>query len=90
MGIHIKHNGEVQLGTGGGNSNSDGVSVHIPADIGTATLTVGWVDSADVFNPYVDGVMLAGEAAKFSTGAGVPVALSVKSFSTAFVVEVGT
>ena len=87
MRVQITENGITVLK--GSKTTTDAASIHVPAAIGAATVSVGWVDSAGTFNAYVDGVLAAGESAKFSTGASVPLAINIASFSTVFDIEVG-
>lgn len=83
MKAHITSNGEHQL-TPEGYTLESFTTVHVPADIGTATVAVGWKDSAGTVNDYADGALTAGSSAVFNTGAGIDLQVTIASYSTAF------
>lgn len=60
------------------------VSIYIPASIGAASIVIGWLDKTNTFNPYVNGVLVAGAAQRFLSGSGVRIRARVTGFTTAF------
>ena len=70
-------------------SSSLECSVHVPADIGGASVSVGWIDLDGTFNAYVDGVLLAGESSRFAVGAGIQMAATITGYTTDFIILVG-
>jgi len=86
----IDGNGDFTLiATSNGRTPSPESKVHIPAAIGGAVITIGWIDSTDTFNAYIDGAMLAGESQVFSSGSGIKLAAQITGWTVSFIIEVG-
>ena len=62
------------------------VGIYIPAAIGTATITIGWVDPAGTTVPYADGTMIAGESKVFMCNSGIEMVATIASHSTDFII----
>lgn len=65
-------------------TQSSEVSVHAPADIGGATIDIGWLDAEEAFNAYDDGALLVGESKRYRCGEGVRMVAQIAGYSTAF------
>ncbi len=81
----ITGNGDFPLSLGL-TSNSKEVSVYADSSLGGATLTIGWLNSAKVFNPYLNGLLLDGESIRVRCGSGVEVVANVTGYTAGFTV----
>lgn len=64
------------------------VSIHAPAVIGGATISIGWLDDTGTFVPYLNGALLAGESSKFNCGVGTNVVASIAGYTADFKIGV--
>jgi len=80
----VTANGVVSLTIGGKITQSKEVTVYAPADIGTATISIGWKDSTGTVNDYVDGALAVGGSKRVRCGEGVELVASILTYSTAF------
>lgn len=83
--VPVAANGDVQLPPNV-TTRKDEVAIYIPAAIGTATVTIGWVDFAGTTNAYDNGVMTAGQAEVFMCNQGVQMVATIASYSTPFII----
>jgi len=65
-------------------TRQDEVSIYVPAAIGGAVITIGWVDEDVTFNPYDSGAMLAGKSLRVACGQGVRLSASITGFTVPF------
>ena len=83
--VTVTANGDVALPPDT-STRSNEVGIYIPAVIGTATITIGWVDPAGTTVAYADGVMVAGEAKAFACNKGIEMVATIASYSADFVI----
>lgn len=81
----ITANGEFELAVNDDNkTHSTKVTVYGPADMGTATVTLGYKDNSGTFTTYINGVLAANDQLLVNSGWGVPLFATITTFSTAF------
>jgi len=80
----ITTNGAAPITTNGKATLTPEVTVYVPADIGTATIALSFIDKDDNVVPYTDGAILAGEQKRVRCGVGVKLVANIANYSTPF------